>query len=46
MDQGSRSHAGDDFAALVAQLLDLFNNVTEFFTTVLATPGHYDNVAH
>jgi hypothetical protein len=43
MDQGRRSHRGDDFAALVAQLPDLFNNITEFVTTALATRGCYDN---
>jgi len=46
MDQGSRSHTGGDFAALVAQLPDLFNNVTELVTTALATRGCYDNVAN
>jgi hypothetical protein len=46
MYQGSRSHTGDDPAALVAQLPDLFNNVMKFVTTALATRGCYDNVAN
>jgi hypothetical protein len=45
---GSREQepSGDDFAALVAQLPDLFNNITEFVTTALATRGYYDNGAN
>jgi hypothetical protein len=45
MDKGNRSSTGDAFAALVAQLPDVFN-VLDFVTAALAKRGHYDNVAH
>jgi hypothetical protein len=42
----SRSFTEDDFNALMAQLLDIFNRVLDFLMTTLATRGQYDNVAH
>jgi hypothetical protein len=46
MDKGNRSSTGDDFAGLAGRLLDVFNNVLEFVSAVLATHGYYDKVAH
>ena len=44
-DKGSSSHTGDEFTALVTQLLDLFSSVLEFVRAALTTHGPYINVA-
>jgi len=46
MDKGNRSSTEDEFAALIARLPDVFNNVLAFVSAALVTRGHYDNVAH
>jgi hypothetical protein len=46
IEQRNKSYTEDDFKALAEQLPGFCDSVLEFVETVLATCGHYNNVAH
>src|ERR1700724_2057186 len=46
IEQGNKSCTGDDFRTLAEQRPGFCDSVLDFVRTVLATCGHYDNVAH
>jgi hypothetical protein len=46
IEQENKSCTGDDFKVLAEQLLSFCDSVLDFVETVLATYGHYNNIAH